>query len=67
MKTKLEVLGLGNVMEKIYKVISWEILKEKYWSKHFFSQKRASDCYMQNQFYNYIDNENNMSFFTELD
>ena len=36
MKTKLEVLGLGNVMGKIYKVISWEILKEKYWSKHFF-------------------------------
>ena len=29
MKTKLEVLGLGNVMGKIYKVISWEIFKEK--------------------------------------
>ena len=29
MKTQLEVLGLGNVMGKIYKVISWEILKEK--------------------------------------
>ena len=36
MKTKLEVLGLGNLMGKIYKVVSGEILKEKYWSKQFF-------------------------------
>ena len=32
-------------------------------NKSFF---RATDCYIQNQCYNYIDNEDNRSFFTEL-
>ena len=59
-------LGLGNFMGNMYKVISGEISKEKYRSKHKFFQKRATDCYIQNQFYNYIDNEDNRSFFTEL-
>ena len=67
MKTKLELLGLGNFMLNIYKVISREISKEKDRSKHKFFQKLATDCYIKNQFYNYIDNEdNNRSFFTEL-
>ena len=66
MKTKLELLGLGNLTGKIYKVIRGEISKEKYWSKHIFFQKQATDCYIQNQFYNYVDNEDNRSFFTEL-
>ena len=65
MKTKLE-LGLGNLMGNIYKVINGEISKGKYRSKDKFFQKRATDCYIQNQFYNYIDNEENRSFFTEL-
>ena len=65
-KTKLELLGLCNLMGNIYKVINGEISKEKYRSKHKFFQKRATDCYIQNQFYNYIDNEENRSFFTEL-
>ena len=47
-------------------MINGEISKEKYRSKHKFFQKRATDCYIQNQFYNYIDNEDNRSFFTEL-
>ena len=34
MKTKLELLGLGNLMGNIYKVISWKISKEKYPSKY---------------------------------
>ena len=67
MKTKLELLGLGNFMVNIYKVISREISKEKDRSKHKFFQKLATDCYIKNQFYNYIDIEdNNRSFFTEL-
>ena len=45
---------------------SGEISKEKYRSKHKFFQKQATDCYIRNQFYNYIDNEDNRSFFTEL-
>ena len=35
MKTKLELLGLGNLMGNIYKVINGEISKEKYLSKVF--------------------------------
>ena len=67
MKTKLELLGLGNFMVNIYKVTSREISKEKDRSKHKFFQKLATDCYIKNQFYNYIDIEdNNRSFFTEL-
>ena len=66
MKTKLELLGLGNLMGNIYKVINREISKETYRSRHKFFQKRAIDCYTQNQFYNYIDNEENRSFFTKL-
>ena len=66
MKTKLELLGLDNLMENIYKVINREIPKEKYQSKHKFFQKQATDCYLQNQFYNYINNEENRSFFSKL-
>ena len=66
METKLELLVLGNLMGNIYKVINGEISKEKYRSKHKFFQKRATDCYIQNQFYSCIDNEENRSFFTEL-
>ena len=62
MKIKLELLGLGN----LYKVVSGKISKEKYQPKHKFFQKRATDCYIQNQLYNYIDNEENRNFFTEL-
>ena len=40
--------------------------KEKCRSKHKFFHKQATDCYIQNLFYNYIDNEDNRSFFTEL-
>ena len=35
-KTKLELLGLGNLMRNIHKAINKEISKEKDWSKHFF-------------------------------
>ena len=66
MKTKLELLGLCNLMGNIYKVISGEVSQEKYWSKNTFFQKRASDCYIQNQFYNYIEIEDHRSFFTVL-
>ena len=39
MKTKLEPLRLGNLVGNIYKMISAEISKEKYRSKHkFFSE-----------------------------
>ena len=30
-----------------------------------FFQKQATDRYIQNQFYKYIDNEDNRNFFTE--
>ena len=36
MKTKLGLLGLGNFMVNIYKMISREISKEKDHSKHKF-------------------------------
>ena len=36
METKLELLGLGNLIGNIYKVISGEISKEKDRSRHFF-------------------------------
>ena len=29
-------------------------------------QKQKTDCYIQNQLYNCIDNEDNRSFFTKL-
>ena len=66
MKTKLELLELGNFMGNIYDVINEETSKEKYWSKHNFYQKQITDCYIQNKFYNHIDNEENRSFFTGL-
>ena len=50
MNTKLELLGLGKLVGNIYKVISGEISKEKYRSKHKFFQKRAIDSYIQNNF-----------------
>ena len=53
-------------MGNIYKMISGQIWKEKYRPKHKFFQKRALDCYIQNQIFNYIDNKDNRSFFTEL-
>ena len=41
MKTKLELLGLGNVTGNIYRVVSVEISKEIYQSEHnFFSETR---------------------------
>ena len=66
MKTKLEFVGLYIYLRNIYKVISGEISKEKYRSKHKFFQERATDCYIQNRFYNYKDNKGDRSFFTEL-
>ena len=42
MKTKLELLGLGNLMTNIYKVIRGEISKEKYRSKHNFFSETSS-------------------------
>ena len=66
MKTKLELLGLGNLKDNIFKVLRGEISKENYRSKHNFFQKRLRDCYIQNQFYNYVDNNENTSFFTKL-
>ena len=53
-------------MGNIYKMISGQIWKEKYRSKYKFFQKRAVDFYIQNQIFNYIGNEDNRSFFTEL-
>ena len=47
-------------------MISGEISKEKYRSKHKFFQKGATDCYILNPFCNYIDDEDNRTFFTEL-
>ena len=47
-------------MGNIYKVVSRvsrEVLKEKFGTEHKFFQKRTADCYIQNQFYSYIDNE----------
>ena len=66
MKTKLELLGLANLMGNIYKVINGEISQEKYRSKRKFFQERETDCYIQSKFYNYIDNEDTRSFFIEL-
>ena len=66
MKTMLDFYGLGNLTQNIYKVRSGEIPKEKYKSKHKFFQKRVTDCYIQNQFYNYLDDENNKCFFTKI-
>ena len=34
--------------------------------KRYVFPERASDYYIQNQFCNYIDNEDNRNFFTEL-
>ena len=53
-------------MGNIYKMISGQIWKEKCRSKYKFFQKRPVDCYIQNQIFNYIGNEDNRSFFTEL-
>ena len=62
MKTKLEHLR-GDLMGNVYQVVRGEISKEKYWSKLKFFPKGATDCYIKNQFYNYIDSEDNRSFF----
>ena len=34
--------------------------------KVYENKTGATDCYIKNQFYNYIDNEDNWSFFIEL-
>ena len=59
------MLGLGNLRQNIYKIISGIIPKEEYKSKHKFFKKRATDLYLQ-IFYNYIDNTENKEFFTCL-
>ena len=41
------------------------IAKEQYKKKHNFFKKRATDQYLQN-FYNYIDNDENNGFFTHV-
>ena len=53
-------------MGNIYKMMSGQIWKEKCQSKRKFFQKCTVDCYIQNQFFNYIGNEDNRSFFIEL-
>ena len=55
----------GKYMGNIHEVKSGKIFKEKHRSKMSFFQKQATDHYIQNQFYKYIDNEDNRNFFTE--
>ena len=43
-----------------------ENLKRKIMVKTQCFQKQTTDCYIQNQFYNCIDNEDNRSFSTKL-
>lgn len=66
LKTKLDLLGLGNLIINIFKVVSGDISKENYQSKHNFFQKRVRDFYIQSEFYSYVDNSENKSFFTEI-
>ena len=62
MKTKLELLGLGNLMANIYKVMG-KSRKKNTGQNMIFFQKQAADSYLKNQF---IDNENDRGFFTQL-
>ena len=65
LKSLLDMLGLGNLRQNIYKIINGSIPKEEYKSKHKFLKKRATDLHLQ-IFYNYIDNTKNKGFFTCL-
>ena len=65
LKSLLDMLGLGNLRQNIYKIITGIIHKEEYESKHKFFKKRATDLYLQ-IFYNDIDNTKNKEFFTCL-
>ena len=63
-KGTLERYGIYNLMNNILKVRKGEITKELYKKKHKFFQKRATDCYLQEKFYKYIDENDN--FFSDL-
>ena len=65
-KNTLDSYGQSNLIKNIFKVIQGEISEKDYKPKHNFFLKRATDCYVQQHFYNYIDNTENQSFFTEL-
>ena len=65
LKSSLDMLGLGNLQQNIYKIINGTIPKEEYKNKHKFFKKRATDLYLQ-ICYNYIDNTKNKGCFTCL-
>ena len=65
LKFLLDMFGLGNLGQNIYKIINGIIPKEEYKSKHKFFKKRATDLYLQ-IFYNDIDNTESKGFFTCL-
>ena len=65
LKSLLDMLGLGNLQQNIYKILNGIIPKGEYKNKHKFLKKRATDLYLQS-FYNYIDNNENKGFFTCL-
>ena len=58
LKFLLDMLGLVNLRQNIYKIINGIIPKEEYKSKHKFFKKQATDLHLQN-FCNYIDNTEN--------
>ena len=61
-----ELYGQGNFIQKTFKIIEGEISENDYKLKHAFFEKRASDCYLVRAFHDYIDNNSNKSFFSEL-
>ena len=65
LKNILDMLGLSNLMQNIFKIINGVIPIEQYKKKHKFFKKRATNTYLQN-FYNYIDNDENNGIFTHL-
>ena len=65
LKSLLDMPGLVNLRQNVYKIIDGIIPKEKYRSKHKFFKKRATDLYLH-IFYNYIDNTKSKGFFTCL-
>ena len=66
MKTKLDPLGLGNLIGNIFKAVMGKFQKKNTTQNINSLQKRPTDCYIQNQVYNNIDNDDNRSFFTQL-
>ena len=65
LKGILDSYGLYNLMTNIFKVVDGEISKKDYKNKHNCFQKRAKDCFIQENFFTYASRK--MSIFLQTE